>query len=107
MDLISNILIHYFYVYRNILYNRQNDQSSRWSSISNTPPQVIFKHKHNFILLFVLKIEFQFIILKLQNMSIVKYIKFGKYDRPHVCNLKKFKVYGGLEDDTKIELLHR
>lgn len=75
--------------------------------MSNTPPQVIFKYKHNFILYSLFVLKFQFIVLKLQNISIVKYIKFGKYDRPHVCNLKKFKVYGGLEDDTKIELLYR
>lgn len=52
-------------------------------------------------------IEFQYLTLKLQNTCVVKYIKFGKYERPHVCNLKRFKVYGGLEDDTKIELLYR
>ncbi|CAH1724481.1 muskelin [Aphis gossypii] len=74
------------YAPENILQDNQKDQSSRWSSISNSPPQ--------------------YLILKLQNTSIVKYIKFGKYERPHVCNLKRFKVYGGLEDDTKIELLY-
>ncbi|XP_060835034.1 muskelin [Rhopalosiphum padi] len=74
------------YVPENILQNNQEDQSSRWSSMSNSPPQ--------------------YLVLKLQNTSIVKYIKFGKYERPHVCNLKRFKVYGGLGDDTKIELLY-
>lgn len=29
-----------FIIYRNILYNNQEDQSSRWSSMSNSPPQV-------------------------------------------------------------------
>ncbi|XP_050432918.1 muskelin isoform X2 [Adelges cooleyi] len=71
---------------RNILHNNQEDQSSRWSSQSNSPPQ--------------------YLILKLQNTSVVKFIKFGKYERPHVCNLKRFKVFGGLEEDTKIELLY-
>ncbi|XP_001951423.2 muskelin isoform X1 [Acyrthosiphon pisum] len=74
------------YVPENILHDNQEDQSSRWSSMSNSPPQ--------------------YLILKLQNTSIVKYIKFGKYERPHVCNLKRFKVYGGLGEDTKIELLY-
>ncbi|XP_050538902.1 muskelin isoform X2 [Daktulosphaira vitifoliae] len=74
------------YIPENILQNNQEDQSSRWSSMSNSPPQ--------------------YLILKLKNTSIVKYIKFGKYERPHVCNLKRFKVFGGLEDDTKIELLY-
>lgn len=28
------------YVHRNILHDNQEDQSSRWSSMSNSPPQV-------------------------------------------------------------------
>ncbi|KAK2151233.1 hypothetical protein LSH36_371g00004 [Paralvinella palmiformis] len=32
-------------------------------------------------------------------------IKFGKYEKTHVCNLRKFKVYGGLSDENMIELL--
>lgn len=30
----------FLYVDRNILQDNQKDQSSRWSSISNSPPQV-------------------------------------------------------------------
>lgn len=80
--------------------------------MSNSPPQVQFiipileNCVENTFLIFFF-IEFQYLVLKLQNISIVKYIKFGKYERPHVCNLKRFKVYGGLQDDTKIELLYR
>lgn len=37
----------------------------------------------------------------------MKNITFGKYEKTHVCNLKKFKVYGGLHDENMIELLER
>lgn len=37
----------------------------------------------------------------------VKTITFGKYEKTHVCNIKKFKVYGGLESENLTELLER
>ena len=33
-------------------------------------------------------------------------ITFGKYHKVHVCNLKEFKVYGGIDKDNMTELLH-
>ena len=36
----------------------------------------------------------QYIILKLDKLSILRKIHFGKYHKPHPCNLKDFKVYG-------------
>ena len=51
-----------------------SDQSSRWSSETNTPPQ--------------------YVILKLEKPAIVTKITFGKYERTHSCNLKHFKVFG-------------
>ena len=48
------------------------DQSSRWSTEANTPPQ--------------------FVILKLDKPSVVTKITFGKYEKTHSCNLKHFKV---------------
>ncbi|KAK3101684.1 hypothetical protein FSP39_005447 [Pinctada imbricata] len=71
--------------YNNILVNKPNDQSSRWSSDSNHPPQ--------------------FITLKLERPAVVESISFGKYEKTHVCNLKKFKVLGGLSDGHMVELL--
>ncbi|CRK95856.1 CLUMA_CG009303, isoform A [Clunio marinus] len=65
------------YLPENIRDNSPNNQISRWSSETNTPTQ--------------------FITLKLVKPSIVKYIKFGKYEKPHVCNLKKFRVLGGMD----------
>ncbi|KAL1924690.1 uncharacterized protein VTP21DRAFT_4344 [Calcarisporiella thermophila] len=71
---------------RNIRDNRPHDQSSRWSSPSNN--------------------QAQFITIKLDKLSIVQNITFGKYHKVHVCNLKEFRVYGGLTPDNMNELLH-
>ncbi|CAG5927233.1 unnamed protein product [Menidia menidia] len=73
------------YLPENILVDKPNDQSSRWSSESNYPPQ--------------------FLILKLERPAIVQSITFGKYEKTHVCNLKKFKVFGGMSEDNMTELL--
>ncbi|KAH6591184.1 hypothetical protein BASA61_005038 [Batrachochytrium salamandrivorans] len=74
------------YLPANILVNRPQDQSSRWSSGSNN--------------------QMQFITLKLAAMSVVQTITFGKYHKVHVCNLKEFKVYGGMTPNHMLELLH-
>lgn len=69
---------------RNIREDCPSNQVSRWSSYSNTPPQ--------------------FLTLKLHRPAIVKKIKFGKYEKTHVCNLRKFKVVGGLEEEHMVLL---
>ncbi|GFO15470.1 muskelin [Plakobranchus ocellatus] len=68
----------------NIYVDRPSDQSSRWSSDSNNPPQ--------------------FLILRLEKPAIVTSVLFGKYEKTHVCNLRKFKIHGGLTEDHMIEL---
>ncbi|XP_054707459.1 muskelin-like isoform X2 [Uloborus diversus] len=73
------------FVPENILVDNPSDGTSRWSSESNNPPQ--------------------FLILKLFNPAVVQTISFGKYEKSHVCNMKKFKVCGGLTDSSMIELL--
>ncbi|CAH1783153.1 unnamed protein product, partial [Owenia fusiformis] len=73
------------YVPDNITVNKPTDQSSRWSSDSNNPPQ--------------------YLTLKLESPTICHSITFGKYEKTHVCNLKKFKIYGGLNDENMIEIL--
>lgn len=35
----------------------------------------------------------------------MKKIKFGKYEKAHVCNLRKFKIFGGLEETCGVLLL--
>ncbi|KAI3487215.1 hypothetical protein L1887_48925 [Cichorium endivia] len=39
-------------------------------------------------------VQKQYIILKLDKPSVVRSITFGKYHKPHPCNLRDFKVYG-------------
>lgn len=73
------------YVPENILDDLPHDQSSRWSSDSNCPPQ--------------------FLVLNLEKCSLVESITFGKYEKTHVCNLRKFKVYGGLTEENMVELV--
>ncbi|KAH8375385.1 hypothetical protein KR200_002878 [Drosophila serrata] len=73
------------YLPENVLVDCPNDQTSRWSAYTNSPPQ--------------------FLTLKLRRPAIVKKIKFGKFEKSHVCNIKKFRVYGGLEDEHMVLLL--
>ena len=49
----------------------------------------------------------QYLILKLERPAIVQSITFGKYEKTHVCNLKKFKVFGGMSEENMTELLSR
>ncbi|CAB3372834.1 Hypothetical predicted protein [Cloeon dipterum] len=73
------------YAPEKIQENKPSDQLSRWSSDTNSPPQ--------------------FLVLKLNRCSIVRSVTFGKYEKTHVCNLKKFKVYGGMNEANMVELL--
>lgn len=73
----------FFFSYRNILVDKRTDQNSRWSTDND---------------------KNQFIILKLQELAIVKTITFGKFEKAHVCNVKKFQVFGGLKPNNMLEL---
>ena len=57
----------------------------RWSSDTNTPPQ--------------------FLTVKLERPAVLTNIKFGKFEKTHVCNLKRFQVFSGLEENNLIEVL--
>ncbi|KAJ1734328.1 hypothetical protein LPJ61_001130, partial [Coemansia biformis] len=70
----------------NILVDRPHDQASRWSTNANN-------HR-------------QFITLRLERPALVRSIRFGKYYKTHVCNLKEFKVFGGMSEDSMVELLY-
>ncbi|KAI8359968.1 Muskelin N-terminus-domain-containing protein [Blakeslea trispora] len=72
---------------RNICINDPTEQSSRWSSGSHD--------------------QSQYVTLKLDKPAVACKIIFGKFHRSHVCNLKEFKVYGGLSPDDMKELLHK
>ena len=56
----------------NILDDKPSDQSSRWSSDTNNPPQ--------------------YITLQMDAPTIITSVTFGKYEKTHVCNLKRFQV---------------
>lgn len=73
------------YLPQNIVDDKPSDQASRWSSDTNTPPQ--------------------FITLKLEKTAVINNITFGKFEKTHVCNLKRFQVLGGLDEDSYLELL--
>lgn len=49
----------------------------------------------------------QYLLLELEQLSLVQMITFGKYEKAHVCNLKRFQVYGGLTEDKLMLLLDR
>ncbi|XP_052755942.1 muskelin isoform X2 [Galleria mellonella] len=72
------------YIPENIMVNNPSDQLSRWFTDSTTPSQ--------------------FILLKLKSLSIVETIKFGKYIKAHVSDLKKFQIFGGT-DENNLSLL--
>ena len=84
LNCISNLLlihvIQFCCLFRNILVDKPGDQQSRWSSDTNTLPQ--------------------FLVLKLsKSPAVVTSVTFGKYEKTHVCNLKRFKILGGLTQD--------
>ncbi|KAL0073983.1 Muskelin N-terminus-domain-containing protein [Phycomyces blakesleeanus] len=75
------------YYPQNICYNNPEDLSSRWSSgVCN---------------------QTQYITLRFDSPAIARTILFGKYHESHVCNLKEFKVYGGMNLEDMTEILHQ
>jgi hypothetical protein len=58
-----------------------------------TLPCVSSLHGHTSLL----NVELQYILLELETPAIVRRIRFGKYEKQHVCNVKEFEVYGGLK----------
>jgi hypothetical protein len=77
------------YYPNNIIVDNPLEQASRWSSSIND--------------------QNQFLILKLQDLSVLRQITFGKFHKGHVCNLKEFKVFvahNDADDAHWIEVLH-
>ncbi|XP_063385695.1 muskelin [Cydia fagiglandana] len=73
------------YIPENIMVNNPSDQLSRWFTDSNTPSQ--------------------YIMLKIKGPAIVETIKFGKYIKAHVSDLKKFQILGGTDEHNLSVLL--
>lgn len=71
----------------NIVFDNPADHTSRWSSAYQGATH-------------------QWILLCLDSLSILQWIKFGKYSKSHPCNMKEFKVFVGTSEDHMIEVLH-
>ncbi|CAG5036140.1 unnamed protein product [Parnassius apollo] len=77
------------YIPENIMVNNPSDQLSRWFTDSSNTASTLLP---------------QYVMLKLKSLSIVETIKFGKYIKPHVSDLKKFQIFGGT-DENNLSLL--
>ncbi|QRV78963.1 Muskelin [Ceratobasidium sp. AG-Ba] len=80
------------YVPEHILFDRPEDANSRWTTERHPNPEV--KESH-------------WVMLRLDQMSVVLTITFGKFKQPHPCNISSFRVFGGLgtKDHEMRELL--
>ncbi|TDL26097.1 hypothetical protein BD410DRAFT_784120 [Rickenella mellea] len=72
----------------NIKFDKPNDQSSRWSGAYLAPSAK------------------QWLLLELRSVGVLKSITFGKFHKPHPCNMKEFKVHTGMAKDHLTEVLH-
>ncbi|KAJ3512938.1 hypothetical protein NLJ89_g3235 [Agrocybe chaxingu] len=70
-----------------IMEDKPQDQSSRWSGA--------FQGNAN-----------QWMVLRLQSLVVLKTITFGKFSKPHPCNMKELKVFVGISEDLMTEVLH-
>ncbi|KAF8070082.1 Muskelin N-terminus-domain-containing protein [Lyophyllum atratum] len=75
------------YAAENILVDRSMDQASRWSGNSQGNSN-------------------QWILLRLQNLAVLRTVTFGKFHKPHPCNMKEFKLYVGTNSEHMSEVLH-
>ncbi|KAJ3364548.1 Muskelin 1, intracellular mediator containing kelch motif [Allomyces javanicus] len=69
-----------------IQYARPHDESSRWTSRSTD--------------------QAQYLTVVLPAPAIVTSLVFGKFHKPHVCNLQEFRVFAGISPDTLTEVFH-
>ncbi|OCH88092.1 hypothetical protein OBBRIDRAFT_780673 [Obba rivulosa] len=76
------------YVAENVLVDSPTDQGSRWSGAYQTPNAK------------------QWMLLRTESLCVLKSVKFGKYHKPHPCNMKEFKLYVGESEDNMTEVLH-
>lgn len=75
------------YIAENILVDSPMDQSSRWSGAYPGNAK-------------------QWIILRLETLVVLKSITFGKFYKPHPCNMKEFKLFVGVNEEHMSEVLH-
>ncbi|CAE6415260.1 unnamed protein product [Rhizoctonia solani] len=72
-----------------IYTDHPDDPKSRWSTERHGDPGAQ---------------ECQWVMLKLEKLSVVTMIRFGKFMKSHPCNVSAFRVYGGL--GTKDSEMH-
>eukprot|EP00002_Diphylleia_rotans_P015236 TRINITY_DN2953_c0_g1_i3.p1 TRINITY_DN2953_c0_g1~~TRINITY_DN2953_c0_g1_i3.p1 ORF type:complete len:659 (-),score=113.86 TRINITY_DN2953_c0_g1_i3:63-2039(-) len=70
----------------NILYNKPSDQSSRWTSSGG--------------------IANEFLVLKLERLSVIQSITFGKFIKGNLGGLKEFRLFAGPDLQHLEEILH-
>ncbi|KAK2464345.1 hypothetical protein APHAL10511_003802 [Amanita phalloides] len=75
------------YTPEKIITDNPSDHTSRWSSAYQG-------------------VAHQWILLRLESLSILQWVKFGKFSKPHPCNMKEFKVFVGMSEDHMIEVVH-
>ncbi|KAI0084905.1 Muskelin N-terminus-domain-containing protein [Irpex rosettiformis] len=95
------------YVAENIMINNPQDQSSRWSGAYQTT---------NARQWMLLRLDSPAVLSESQVPSrfarctdayaFVESITFGKFHKPHPCNMKEFKLYVGQWEDNMTEVLH-
>ncbi|KAJ8518601.1 hypothetical protein ONZ45_g4355 [Pleurotus djamor] len=77
------------YAATHIMVDRPMDQASRWSSLNYASQGDVQ----------------QWLLLRLDALSIVKSITFGKYHKAHPCNMKDFEIYVGMTEDHLTKVL--
>ncbi|KAJ3712770.1 Muskelin, partial [Lentinula guzmanii] len=70
----------------NILVDNPSNSKSRWTTQNSEPVH--------------------WILLHLNNLSILKSITFGKHQYANACNMKEFKVYIGITPENMTQVLH-
>ncbi|CAL1706336.1 unnamed protein product [Somion occarium] len=76
------------YVAENIRVDKPLDQSSRWSGAYQAGNVK------------------QWMLLKTEELCVLKSVTFGKFHRAHPCNMKEFKLLVGLTESNMTEVLH-
>ncbi|PFH53700.1 hypothetical protein AMATHDRAFT_934 [Amanita thiersii Skay4041] len=75
----------------NILVDNPTDHTSRWSSAYQG---IAYQGVS------------QWILLRLESLSVLQAITFGKFMKAHPCNLKDYRVFVGTTEDHMTEVLH-
>ena len=87
-----------------IQVNCPSDPKSRWLSDGSRLPQASFCSASRPTLYYItlslhMAMDMQYITVELARPAVVFSVSFGKFEKSHACNLRKFSVYGGMECD--------